>query len=224
VIRSATVNLVVSDVSGAANRAQQIADTAGGYVASEDAQDDSAALTLSVPQPQLDTVLGQLSALGRVTSRQQQAQDVTDQLVDVRSRIASQQASVDRVRALLGQAGSLSDVVSIEDELTKRESDLEALEQQQAELAGQVALSTVSVNLAATAPPPPVVAAAASPGFLNGLTGGWRALVGTVRVLGVVFGALLPFLIALGIPAVAGLIIWRRRRRAPAASSAPVPE
>ena len=216
VVRTATVSLTVTNVTNSVNRVQQIADTAGGYVGNEDAQDQQASITLQVPEPQLDAVIGQLSGLGQVTSRQQQTQDVTDQLVDVRSRIASQQASVDRVRALMGQATSLSDVVSIEGELTKRESDLEALEQQQAELAGQVAMSTLNVNLVAAVPPPKAAAAAPSPGFLSGLAGGWHALLATFRVLGVVFGALLPFLVVLAVLGLAGLLGWRRIRRSSA--------
>jgi len=216
VVRTATVALTVTNVTNTVNRVQQIADTAGGYVGNEDAQDQQASITLQVPEPQLDMVIGQLSGLGRVTSRQQLAQDVTNQLVDARSRIASQQASVDRVRALMGQATSLSDVVSVESELTRRESDLEALEQQQAELAGQVAMSTLTVNLVAAVPPPKAVAAAPSPGFGSGLAGGWHALLATFRVLGVVFGALLPFLVVLGVLALGGLLAWRRWRRAPA--------
>lgn len=216
VVRTATVSLTVTNVTNSVNRVQQIADTAGGYVGNEDAQDQQASITLQVPEPQLDAVIGQLSGLGQVTSREQQAQDVTGQLVDVRSRIASQQASVDRVRALMGQATSLSDVVSIEGELTKRESDLEALEQQQDELAGQVAMSTLNVNLAAAAAPPPPPVAAASPGFLSGLAGGWHALLATFRVLGVVFGALLPFLVVLAVLGLAGLLVWRRFRRSSA--------
>ena len=216
VVRSAALDLTVADgraVSTATDRAQGIAVGVGGYVASEQAGDQQATLTLEVPQAALDGVLARLAGLGTVTGRSQQAQDVTGQLVDVRSRIASQQASVDRVRALMNQAASLSDVVSLEGELTRRESDLEALEQQQAELAGQVAMSAVRVTVLAVPPPAPVVSTP-SPNFLGGLAGGWRAFLTAVRVLGVALGAALPFLVVLGVPAAAGFVFWRRRRLA----------
>lgn len=212
VIRTATISLTTHDVFGTVSRAQGLATTAGGYTATENADSNQATLTLEVPEPQLDAVLNQLAGLGQVTDRQAQAQDVTDQLVDVRSRIASQQASVDRVRALLSQASSIGDIVSIEGELTKRESDLESLEQQQAELAGQVAMSAVTVTITLAPPvgaPPPAPTQA---GFGSGLAGGWHALGATVRVVGIVLGAALPFLLAVGIP-VAAVLIWLRRRR-----------
>ena len=43
------------------------------------------------------------------------------------ARVASQRASVDRVRALLSEARSIGDVVAIESELTRREADLDSL-------------------------------------------------------------------------------------------------
>lgn len=57
------------------------------------------------------------------------------------------QASVDRVRALMAGAKSLSEVVSLESELTRRESDLESLQRQQQGLSARVSLSTVTLEL-----------------------------------------------------------------------------
>jgi hypothetical protein len=213
VIRTATVALTAKNVPTAAASAEQLATTAGGYLSAENVADDTASVTLSVPQAKLDSVLTALAALGTVTSQQQQSQDVTDQLVDVSSRIATQQASVDRVRQLLAQATSISDIVQIEGELTSRESDLESMEHQQAELTGQVALSTVTLQISRTTPPPAAVAAGSAPGFTNGISGGWHALGETVRVVGLVLGAALPFLLGIGIPALVVLWLLRRRRR-----------
>ena len=58
--------------------------------------------------------------------RTAKAEDVTDQVVDVDSRIKSQRASVARVRELMDRATKLSDVVELEGELSNREADLEA--------------------------------------------------------------------------------------------------
>lgn len=212
VIRTATVAMTTNNVPSTANSAEQLAVGAGGYLSGENVDGDTATVTLSVPQAQLDSVLLALSRLGKVTSEQQQTQDVTDQLVDVSSRIATQQASVARVRQLLNQATSISDIVQIEGELTQRESDLESMEHQQAELAGQVAMSTVNLQLTKATPPPPAQVSTPAPGFGSGISGGWHALGQTVRVVGLVLGAALPFLLGLGIPALALWWVIRRRR------------
>lgn len=212
VIRTATVAMTTTNVPTAASRAEQVATGAGGYLSAENVDGDSATVTLSVPQAQLDSVLVALARLGTVTSQQEQSQDVTQQLVDVSSRITTQQASVARVRQLLNQANSISDIVQIEGELTNREADLESMERQQAELSGQVAMSTVNVQLTKATPPPPAQAAGPAPGFGSGIAGGWHALGETVRVVLLALGAALPFLIGIGVPALAVLWVLRRRR------------
>ena len=54
------------------------------------------------------------------------AQDVTTEVADVDSRLRTAQASVDRLRTLLGEARTAADLVVVEAALAKRESDLEA--------------------------------------------------------------------------------------------------
>jgi hypothetical protein len=210
VIRTASLGLKVPDVDGTSAKVRQIGTAAGGFVGNENSTPDEDSITLQVPQPALDSVLDKLSALGTVTGRQEQSQDVTSQLVDMRSRIASQQASVDRVRALMDKAQSIGDIVQIEGELTKRESDLESMEDQQSELAGQVAMSSVTVTVDRTAPPPPAKATTSEAGFGSGLAGGWHAFLTVLRVALAVFGAVLPFLLGLGLPALA--VVWLVRR------------
>jgi len=213
VIRTATVSMTSRNVSDTVIKVEQAATGAGGYLSAENVAGDSASVTLSVPQAGLDSVLTALAGLGNVTGQQEQSQDVTGQLVDVASRIATQQASVSRVRQLLAQANSISDIVQIEGELTTRESDLESMERQQAELTGQVALSTVTVQISKATPPATAAASGPAPGFTNGLSGGWHALGQTVRVVLLVLGAALPFLLGIGIPVLAVLWVLRRRRR-----------
>jgi hypothetical protein len=212
VVRSASITVSVPNVPGAAARATGIAAAAGGYTASANTDDSTATLTLQVPQAHVDQVLRDLAGLGHVTRQGAAAQDVTDQFVDVHSRIATQQASVARVRALLAKAGSIGDIVSIEGELTQREADLESLEQRAAELTGQVTMSAITVQLGHATAQQPLTEPVRSSGFLAGLSSGWHAFLDALGVALVVVGAVLPFALILGVPAVA-VWWWLRRRR-----------
>jgi hypothetical protein len=223
VIRTASITLSVPNVTRTAADVRSITAGVGGYAGSENTRSDQADFTLQVPTTTLDQVLDRIAALGKVTDRGEQAQDVTKQLVDVRSRVVTQQASVDRVRALLAKATTVGDVVTIEGELATREANLESLEQQQAELSAQVAMSTVMVHIGQshTTPPPPPPAAAAGGGFVGGLSAGWHSFVAVLRGVVMVFGALLPYLLGFGVPA--ALVWWYvRRRRAGRPQPAPV--
>ena len=143
--------------------------------------------------------------------RQQSADDVTADVVDVASRVATAQASLARVRALLDKAASIGDVVALEGELTRREADLESLQARQRTLADQTTLSTVNLSLLSKDAAAPVPVEDRS-GFLGGLARGWDAFTASGTALLTVVGAVLPFV---GLAAVLGLLalpLLRRRR------------
>lgn len=213
-ILTAAVRVDVKDVRQATSAAEQVAVGAGGEVAQEqvDLQVDSprATLQLQVPPNRLDAALDSLAALGHERSRSRGTEDVTDQVVDVSSRLATQQASVVRVRKLLDRAGSLSDVVRLESELAQREADLESLQARLRSLNNRVAMAQVTVDLTTGGGPAHVKVAKV--GFGSGLRSGWHALQAVARVAGATLGAVLPFLPVL--LAAAWLGWWVRRHKA----------
>jgi hypothetical protein len=215
-VRTANLELTAGDVGRTVDRARDIAVTEGGYTGREEVRDDAGTLTLHIPSDRFDHALGELSGLGEVVARNQSAEDVTEQVVDLDSRIATQRASVARVRALLAKANTVDEVVRIEREVTTREADLESLEQRGKTLAGQVAMSTVTIRVTRTGAPPPPPRRDES-GFLAGLSDGWHAFRTAGAATLQVVGAVLPFLLVLAIPAAVVLRLRRRHRTAPAA-------
>ncbi len=190
-VRNAYLGLDAADLSTAVRKVRSIASAAAGLVATENQSgEDGASLTLRVPADRLESVIEQVSALGTVTSRRSQTTDVTEQVVDLDARVASQQASVDRIRALLARAESIGDIASIESQLAQREGELNSLKNRLAALNGKVALSTLNVDIDGPgALPPP---AADTPGFLAGIAAGWQTLVRIAIVAGAVIGFLDP--------------------------------
>lgn len=223
IIRTASLTVQVKDVPKALDEARTTTENAGGYVGNETTARDEEGhehtrVVLRVPVDRYAEVLTELEGSGKLIERSAKAQDVTDQVVDVESRIKSQRASVARIRELMDQATKLSDVVTLEGELSSRQADLESLLAQQASLKDRTSLATITLSLSET----PVKKAAKDdddPGFLDALAGGWGAFVTMLRWLAVAFGAVLPF------AAVAALIVlvWLKvlrprlpRRPAPA--------
>ncbi|GGV83845.1 hypothetical protein GCM10015535_27680 [Streptomyces gelaticus] len=232
VIRTATLSVEVTNVPKAAAVARSVAESSGGLVASEETErvddtHDMSHLVLRVPQGEYDAVLKELAGTGKLLSRTSSAKDVTDQVVDVESRIATQRASVARVRKLMEQAGKLSDVVTLEGELSSRQATLESLLAQQASLKDRTSLATVTLDL--SEPETVVKDGDDDPGFLDALGGGWHAFVTMLLWLAMAAGAAAPFLAALA----ALVLLWRLlRRRLPgrgksrtagAAGSSPAP-
>jgi Domain of unknown function (DUF4349) len=176
-----------------------------------DSNRSSATLVLRVPAGRFDATVDAVSHLGKEINREVSTEDVTAQVIDVASRVKTQQASVDRIRALLAQANSISDIVSLEGELTRREADLESLQAQQRNLSDLTALSTITATLLGPQAAP-VKTEPKQTGFVGGLKAGWHTFQASLRVLLTIIGALLPFLMAIGIPVL--IVIWLVRRNA----------
>ncbi|MEY9995058.1 hypothetical protein ABIE67_007090 [Streptomyces sp. V4I8] len=204
IIRTASLTVQVKDVPKALDEARATTENAGGYVGNETTTRDEEGhehtrVVLRVPVDRYAEVLTELEGAGKLVERSAKAQDVTDQVVDVESRIKTQRASVARIRELMDQATKLSDVVTLEGELSSRQADLEALLAQQASLKDRTSLATITLSLSET--PVKKVAKDEDPGFLDALAGGWDAFVTMLRWLAVAIGAVLPF------AAVAALIV-----------------
>lgn len=209
------IDLVITtdDIARAAARAAALAETSGGFVANESTEGtDSATLTLRIPSARHTTVVRDLEELGEVEHRSRTAEDVTAEVVDVEARVASQRRSIARIRELLDQASDLSDVVRIESELAGREANLDSLLSRQEQLSSLTTLATVTVTFYKTDRAPEGGPNAV--GFMSGLRGGWDAFVATIRVVGAVAGALLPFVAAAALIGIPGWLLWRRRRSA----------
>ncbi|MFI0719504.1 DUF4349 domain-containing protein [Streptomyces sp. NPDC021224] len=206
-IRDAELSVRTPHVADALRQAKSYAADAGGYSGDEDTTTGpdgrvTSTVQLRVPPAGYDALLDRLSGLGSLLSRKVSVQDVTGQVVDVQSRVKSQQASVARVRALMDQASGLDDVVALESELSTREAALESLEAQQASLRDRTNLATVTLSLSQP-PAKPVhkkAPKAHHDGFWttvgHGLRDGWNAFYVALRVVLVVLAVTLPFLLA----------------------------
>ncbi|MBB5854596.1 DUF4349 domain-containing protein [Amycolatopsis umgeniensis] len=210
-VRTASLELTTPNVADVISQIRVVTQGAVGYTGQESTQEKRATITVVVPSERLDGVLDQLGKLGKQVRREVTATDVTEQMVDIDSRLATQKASVERIRALLARATSVSEITSVESELTSREAELESLLKRRESLAGSVAMSTISVQVKAE-----TVAAAeeSGGGFFGGLTNGWDAFLTFGGGLLTVLGAMAPFVLVFGVPAVA-LVWWLRKRRRP---------
>ncbi|MEU9290976.1 DUF4349 domain-containing protein [Streptomyces sp. NPDC048275] len=215
IIRTASLTVQVKDVPKALDQARTTIENAGGYVGNEtttldEEGSESTTVVLRVPAEKYGDVLADLEGAGKLIDREAKAQDVTDQVVDVDSRIASQRASVNRIRELMDQATKLTDVVTLEGELSRRQADLESLLARQASLKDRTSLAKITLSLSES--PVKKTDKDDDPGFLDALAGGWDAFVTMLRWIVVALGAVLPF------AALAALLVfvwWRvvRARR-----------
>ena len=204
------------------------ASAGGGGVAATDidygseTRDGRATVIVKVPPRSLNALLSGLDELGEVVSIGQDAQDVTDQLTDLDVRIRNAEQSVDRVRALLAEATDLREVIDLESELTRRQTDLERLQASQRNLQDRVALATVTIQVFPTSTPV-IEEVETDPGIGDGFRTGWEAFVGVLFGLAYGLAVIAPVLAVALVVLVIGWRVARARSRRPAAADRPAP-
>ena len=214
-VRTATLDLTTNEPDTAAAKARSLVGALGGRIAQEQTSfsgNSSVVLTLAIPPKNFDSAMEQLSELGKVTNRSVSTDDITGTVTDLEGRITTLKASITRLQGFLADASDAGQIGMLESELLRRETELEGIEGQLRTIEAQVAESTVTLTI--TEPgkrPDPVIDGDDSVGFIDGLTGGWKAFTAVVNAIVVAVAAIAPFLAI-------GLIVWlivrlvRRRR------------
>ena len=224
VVSTGQLTLHAAKVATARAEVVRLTTAWGGTVADEQTTGDDhgrlvdSTMTLRVPTARFSVAMDALARVGDVEQQSRTSQDVTTKVVDNDARVRAAGRSIRQIELLLGRATKIADIIAIESDLARRQADLDSLSSQQAYLADQTSLSTITVYLSRSMPK------AAKPqdadGFLTGLGNGWDALAGTTVVLLTAVGAVLPFALVLGLLGVPLWLVLRRRR---ALAPAPAP-
>ncbi|MDQ2810574.1 MAG: DUF4349 domain-containing protein [Actinomycetota bacterium] len=217
IIYTAQLTIRAASVSSAAAKAAQIAESAGGYVSDETdsanpnhPSEATASVQLKIPVAAYQLTLGRLEdGLGTQLSLQQQAQDVTQQVADVNSQVTSDTAAISQLRALLSRAGSVGDLLGVQNQINAEESSLEAMQAQQRALDHEVSYATLTLTILGPRATALIHRPKAPPSLAGGLGAGWRALRVTVSWTLAFLGAVAPFAV---IGALAVFVVHRGRR------------
>ncbi len=217
IIYTAQLTVRAASVGSASARATQITESAGGYVSNETTSADPdhpsqaiATVQLKIPVASYPVILGQLAGgLGTQLSLQEQAQDVTQQVADVNSQVTSDQAAIVQLRALLAHAGSVGDLLQVQNQINSEESALEAMQAQQRALSHETSYATVTLTILGPRAKPVPHHTKAPPSLAGGLGAGWHALKVSLSWTLAFLGAIAPFA---AIATIAGYAIYRARR------------
>jgi len=219
VIRNATLSLLVATVDEAEARVRSLAQTLGGYVLQSETSGDeerrSVRLTFKVPVERFDDTINELKKLAvKVQSQSVSGQDVTEEFVDLESRLRTLRATETRLLEFLRQAKTVEEALLVNQQLTDLQGQIEQAEGRRNFLRESTAFSTINVDLqpqtllAITSPDgwtPRTAARSALRGLLAFVQG--LADIGiTLAIWAPVWGAFV----------LAGMLFWRRfGRRGP---------
>ncbi|NOY75268.1 MAG: DUF4349 domain-containing protein [Kiritimatiellaeota bacterium] len=142
------ISIKVGDVPNAVQSTLRITNEAKGYLENKSDKGDSySSLTLRVPSPKLKATMAKIAEIGSVTSRRISSRDVTEQYIDVKSRLKNKIVLRDRLRKLLDKAKSVPDILAIEKELNRVQSDIDSMRALMKALNGKIEFAKLNVYI-----------------------------------------------------------------------------
>ena len=159
IIKNGELAIMVVDTDTAVASATQLVADLGGYIISQQIFDvqvghSAANMQLAVPVTQFETALTQLRLLGEVTNDFAGGQDVTDEFVDLGSRLDNLIATRDRLRTFLDNAETVEEALRVNDELKTVEEEIAIIQGRRNYLSDRAAFSTIDLSLQPLLPTP----------------------------------------------------------------------
>lgn len=104
-------------------------------------------VTVKVPPAKFDEFVAKLKTIGEIKSMDTSLEDVTEQYTDINTRITNLEAELARLNRLYDRAENISDILSIEREVTRVQTQLDLYNQQKLDLERRSAMSTIQVRV-----------------------------------------------------------------------------
>ncbi|NLN87195.1 MAG: DUF4349 domain-containing protein [Syntrophomonadaceae bacterium] len=213
--QNADLEMKVQDVAAAVEQIIALSNQQGGYtINSHVYRDDervSAQLVIKVPQANLQPVTESIANLGEVTDKVITTQDVTEEYYDSQARLKVLQAKEQRLLGLMDKAANITEIISVENELTKTRSEIEVLTGRLQYLSNITDFSQITIRLQqgipGTVKAPQGTWGKAWQGFIGSING----VISFTSQLVVSFFVILPWAALLAVLAGLG---WYLRRRA----------
>ena len=213
IVRTGNMMLIVKDVADARSKIAQVATSLGGYVVSSfiSGEEESIRGTIAVrvPDDKFEQALSQYRTLAvRVESESATIQDVTEEYIDLKSRLSNAEATEKQYLALLNKATTVDEILKIYDSLSRVRSEIEQLKGRIQYLERVTSMSLITVNLAPETSAKPLTPSGWS--AIEIFKSAIRGIVTFAQVLGTLAIWLIIFIPVWG--TIVGIIIWRRRR------------
>lgn len=219
IIRTASLTIATKtyEQSLASIRAQ--CEESGGWISWSSENESTgglrrANLTLRIPSDKLDTFLADDFAGGRVTSRSETMDDVTDSYYDTAARLETQKALMARLQSLVTDAADLSDVLALEAQMADTQYQIDRLTSSLQSTDKQVNYATVDVNLREEKASDDLTNQDMSLAqrLTSALEAGWSMFVDFLGDAVVFLVAALPFIAVVAVVGVIVMIVKKRKK------------
>jgi len=214
IVRNGDMSLVVEDVTDARDEISQLAVRLGGGVVSSQVSGEEEEMrgwiSIRVPDETFDQAFAELRGLAvRVTSESTSTTDITEEYIDLQSRLKNAEATESQYLALLEKAEEIEDILRIYEVLSWQRYEIEQIKGRIQYLERTSAMSLISIDLRPVATAAPLVrpgwsAREIAKSAVRGLTAFGQGL-GTAAIGAAIFSPIWGTIL--------GVLYWRRRRK-----------
>lgn len=230
IIRTAQVEASVEDVDATIEAITAMVESNGGWVVDSNTyqygeNNKNGEISVRIPSEGYNSALEAIRELAvEVTRESSSGQDVTEEYVDLSSRLGNLEATAERVRTFLDEADNVEEALAVNQELSRLEGELERIKGRMQYLSQSASFSTISVNLRTHSLSQPISTSWEPSGIAREAI---DALVDTLQGIGALFIWLGIYVLPLAIIPVA--VIWwgirrYRSRRQPFGQVTPTPD
>lgn len=237
IIRRASLELHASDTRAAFDEIVATVESAGGFVAnanvfptSENDQQPRVSMTLRVPADRLNETMTSIKkSVDEVVAESQEAEDVTEQFIDLEARLTNLEALETELRALLQEVRMRDNadpqkILTVFNELSSVRGQIEQIQGQLNHLEDATTLATLEVQLTQTPSTAPIVDEPWAPSetvrnALGNLVTGLQGLADWAISFAIFVLPML--LITVGPLVVVGVLVYRRFFRKPPSTPEP---
>ncbi|NLX50193.1 MAG: DUF4349 domain-containing protein [Methanospirillum sp.] len=209
-IRTADLGVDVPSLEPALDRVRGIAREQNGTVAGLELRAGSgdrrtATVTVRVPEDRFEATLGALRTVGTVRSESVQAQDVTEEYVDLEAKRDSLSRQRDQYTRIMANTSGVADVLKVQEEIERVQVELDRLEGRLRYLESRTAFSRITLRLQEPAP----LAGGALPSIVEVLGTGVQGFFAVLSGIVILLITALPLVLL----AAAAWFLYRRYRR-----------
>lgn len=152
IIKDGTITIKTKDIDASKKKFDDFLKKINAYYEREDLENDeqviSFYLKVRVPSNKFEVLIRTIeTGDDEIVRKNIEARDVTEEYVDIESRLSNKREYLNRYRAILAKASTVKDILEVEENIRVIQEEIESKEGRLNFLKDQVAFSTLNINL-----------------------------------------------------------------------------
>jgi len=152
IIKDGDISVKTNDINASKKGIDNLLDKLGAYYEREELQNNeqtiSYDLKIRVPADNFDKLISSIeNGKDEIKSKSIQARDVTEEYIDIQTRLTNKREYLKRYKELLSKASTVKDILEIEENIRTLQEEIESKEGRLNYLNEQISFSTLNINL-----------------------------------------------------------------------------